>query len=346
MQKFMTFFILSILTFQINASELLHRSLMSHEKESNEFIWEQAEIKPFDELIISWDAARPQNGAFLIQVSIRELNSDWSPWLDYAFWGSSDQYTFKQVIPEHNIKVFQDTIEMLNGKQASAYKIRISAIEGASLNNFRTLHASTTDLKNHKIDSNVEESIYIELCLPGISQFALVDINSSRICSPTSTTAVIRYLLSNLPQFNLPQSHLSPLEFADQVCDTAFGIYGNWILNTAQASHYLGEPWHCCVTRLSNFHQILDQLKNGYPVVVSVRGPLPGSALPYALGHILVITGYNGCERTVICMDPAFPNDEKTIVKYTLDDFLIAWGRKKGLAYLFYQGGAGRLEIF
>ena len=141
---------------------------------------------------------------------------------------------------------------------------------------------------------------------------ALSDERSKRLCSPTSTTAVIRFL----SQSSLP----SPLSFADSVVDTAFDIYGNWILNTAQASHLLKKPWTCCVVRLTSFDQVIRQLQKGYPVVVSVKGPLNGGATPYESGHLLVIKGYDSEKQEVFCMDPAFPTDELTLVSYDLND--------------------------
>lgn len=108
-------------------------------------------------------------------------------------------------------------------------------------------------------------------------------------------------------------------------------------LNTAQASHKLGNPWNCFVARFTNFNQIVDQLRKGYPVVVSVKGPLKGSALPYESRHLLVVKGYDSKKQEVFCMDPAFSANELTHVTYALDDFLVAWGRRKGIAYVFDQ---------
>ncbi len=70
-------------------------------------------------------------------------------------------------------------------------------------------------------------------------------------------------------------------------------------------------------------------------MIVSVRGPLINSATPYARGHLLVVIGFNPEKGEVICMDPAFPTDEKTHVRYPLADFLQAWERRGNLAYLF-----------
>jgi len=36
-------------------------------------------------------------------------------------------------------------------------------------------------------------------------------------------------------------------------------------------------------------------------------------------------------------MDPAFNTDEETLVQYDLEDFVNAWRRREGVAYLFFR---------
>ena len=327
MKTFFWTILMTLLTSQLPATELMHRTLLEFEKTNNAFVWEEIQLKPFDELIVSWDAQRPLTGSYLIQVSL--WTSEWSPWFDYAFWSVHDQYTFKKCLPDQNIQVHQDAVEVLQDGKASGFRIRILTNENASLDGFRTLHISAIDRKTHTISFIPCENVFVHLKVKGISQMALSDERHPRLCSPTSTTAVINFLSNTLA--------LSTIEFANSVVDSAFDIYGNWILNTAQASHLLGQPWHCFVARLTTFNQIIDQLVKGYPVVVSIRGPLQGSALPYESGHLVVVTGYDSKHEEVFCMDPAFPTDDLTAVKYPLNEFLTAWGRRQGIAYIFSQ---------
>ncbi|MBA3816442.1 MAG: C39 family peptidase [Parachlamydiaceae bacterium] len=316
---------MSTLTFQACASQLMHCSLNQSEKESGVFTWEETQLIPFDELIVSWDAQRPIIGSYLIQVSV--LIAAWSPWLDYAFWGPNDQYSFKHSLPEVSLEAFQDTIKVLNEHKANGFRIRVIAKEKASLKQFRGLHVSAIDGTTHNIHLSHLENEFINLNVAGLSQITLPDERSLRLCSPTSTTAVIRFL-SNSP---LP----SPLEFANTVVDSSFYIYGNWILNTAQASHKLGGSYHCFVAHFTSFNQIFEQLRKGNPVVVSVQGPLKGSAFLYESGHLLVVKGFDSKNKDVLCMDPAFSSNALTNVKYALTDFLAAWGRRRGLTYVF-----------
>jgi hypothetical protein len=329
------FFLLLFLTAHLHTSQFLHQEIKRQESKGTDesdtiYIWEKMQLLPFDELIISWDAARPEEGHYLIRASL--FTTEWSSWLDYAVWGASDQYTFDQQLPNGLCRTYQDAVEVLEGGKATGFRISIQAKEGASLQKMRTLHACVTDLKAQKMTFDLGQYSSILLNVGGLSQMAIPDGRNRRWCSPASTTCVINYLS--------PSLRLSPLSFAEEVRDSAFDIYGNWIFNTAQASHLLGDPWHCHVVRLTSFDQIVHNLQNGYPVVVSIKGPLQGSAMPYESGHLVVIRGYNAEERKVLCMDPAFPINELTLVSYPLKDFLAAWNRRHGVAYLFYRSSA------
>jgi hypothetical protein len=103
----------------------------------------------------------------------------------------------------------------------------------------------------------------------------------------------------------------------------------------AQASTYLGKDWGLWVERLRGFQDLYERLLLNTPVIASVRGPLPGSAKPYLHGHLLVISGFDPERGEVLCMDPAFPTDEKTHIGYGLKDFLSAWKKRGNLAYIF-----------
>ena len=302
---------------------MMHRALSLFEKEAQYFIWEEAILSPFDELIVSWSSQRPLKGAFVFQLSV--YIEEWSPWLDYAFWGARSQKTFQQELPL--LSVFQDVVRVKGEKKAAGFRIRVEAKDGASLTHLRCIHASLIDHCSYQMEASIKTEGSIDLKVPPLSQIALADPRHTRLCSPVSTTAVIHFLEQS--------NRCSPIRFAGQVWDEAFDIYGNWILNTAQASHLLGEGWHCYAARFTSFYQVIEQLRKGYPVVVSIKGPLTGSPLPYESGHLVVVKGFDSGNRNVLCMDPAFPTDDKTFVQYPLVDFITAWQRRMGLAYVF-----------
>lgn len=305
--------------FQLLGNELQH---VTCQEKGNIFNWERVDVAPFDELILSWNGNRPEEGHYLIQVSV--LVDEWSPWINYAYWGVDGQHTFSE--EKQDVRGFQDAIEVINGKKGSGFKVRVLGEAGATLQGLYSLHVFLNESVPFKLSGEVREGVMVDLDVPGLSQVALNDPKSLRICSPVSTTSAINYL---------KKTNVDPLQFANSVWDSAFDIYGNWVLNTAQASHELGPMWKCYVTKLNSFNQIIDLLVQGNPVVVSVRGPLVGSAMPYSAGHLVAIRGYDSEKKVVLCMDPAFSENAQTKVSYPLEDFLKAWARRHGVAYVF-----------
>lgn len=300
---------------------------MMHLKSPIEQEWKEENLIPFDELMISWNAIRPVEGKFLFYVSVK-IN-EWSPWLLYASWGSDGQSSFlseKQGVP---VKVYQDTLQVMEGKNATAFQIKIVTEGYATLNHIHALHVYTNSDETQTIQkitaSDLTSSIYIKV--PRLSQMTLNHIRCTDLCSPTSTTAVMRYLLKN--------DTIDPICFAKNIWDSGFDIFGNWVFNVAEASTHLGSEWNCWVERLNGFENIYQRLSQGTPVIVSVRGPLPGSAQNYTKGHLMTVIGYDSLLQKVICMDPAFPTDGETHVFYDLSDFVQAWGRRENVAYVF-----------
>jgi hypothetical protein len=276
--------------------------------------WEVSGVAPFEELIVSWNAVRPQAGEFTIFVSLQV--GEWSPWLPYAVWEAGSQHGFTG--KEWNIKVDLDAVIAV-GAKADGFRIRVEAKKGAEMKDFRALHASTST------PSDILTPAYfaaptLSLEVEGLSQ-------KPRQCSPTSTSAVIQYLTGN---------PIDPVAFAERCWDHRFDIYGNWVLNVAAAYHELREtPYSCWVERLDGFEPILEALEKGLPTVISVRGPLPGSASAYAEGHLIAVIGFDAERQQVVCMDPAFPTDKETLVRYDLNDLLEAWARRQYIAYVF-----------
>jgi hypothetical protein len=325
MNKISQMLLLNLLV-PISAGNLFHYYPSQKEKGEKCFIWQLENIPAFNELLISWNAQRPQEGAYSIQVSI--LTMHWSEWLNYALWGQDIQHTYKNVDDHSCARVSLSAVSTMNKQKAYGFRIRVKVQDKASLKTFRALHVCATDTSFHKVDDTYEKCEFISLDVPPISQMTILDKCKTRMCSPTSTTAVIRYLT---------KSSLNPLIFADKSYDCAFDLYGNWVLNSAQAACELEGEWNCLVARFNTFDQIIKQLQKGYPVVTSIQGPLKGGALPYESGHLLVVKGFNPEEKKVLCMDPAFESDELTLVEYDLKDFVQAWNKRLGLSYIFFR---------
>lgn len=284
--------------------------------------WEEKDIAPFDELILSWNALRPKRGSYCFYVSVRL--QEWTSWLFYAEWGSQGQSSALNGTLDGQVGVYQDTLEVFRGLKANGFRIKVLVKGDAAISEMHGLYVYVNDGLSKAQEVALTSSIYLPM--QGISQMQLSHVRHKDLCSPTSTAAVICYLLQ--------RSSLSPEAFAPKVWDRGFDIFGNWVLNTAAAFEELGSSWSCWVERLQGFSQIYERLSQGLPTIVSVRGPLAGSALSYLRGHLMAVIGFNHQDRKVICMDPAFGSNQETIVAYDFASFIQAWQKSKLLSYI------------
>lgn len=292
---------------------------------SSSYIWKEETTAPFNELILSWNAERPLQGLFAIGISVK-IEGDWSPWFAYSSWGSDGQRGGDVNASEYGIRIDQDILEIYGSHKATGFRVAIEAKAGASLGTFRSIHANTLSLEEISPKKTAKGLDFINLSVPLISQMKLSHPRHRDLCSPTAATSVVSYLL---------KKQIDPIHFALNSHDSAFDKFGNWVLNMAQASTLLGGDWRCWVQRMGSFEDVYSRLKMNTPIVVSVKGPLPGSSLPYDHGHLLVIKGFDPIGNKVLCMDPAFPEDSSTDVSYGLHDLLEAWSRRGCLAYVF-----------
>lgn len=270
-------------------------------------------IDPFDELILSWNGVRPKT-PWIFWISLYQ--EGWSSWMRLAEWGEGIQRTFSDSC--ETAKTYQDIASPKSGL-CTGFRVKV---EG-DLAGLHSLFVCCSNLK--EIQTKILNLPPVHLNeFPAQSQQILSHKRARDLCSPTSTTTSINYLL---------KQQLCPAQFAETAKDQGFDIYGNWVLNTAAASEYLLPKYRIHVERLTDFSAIHNQLQKGLPTVVSVRGPLPGAPMPYQYGHLLCVIGYeNG---RVHCMDPGFPTSDQTHVSYPLSDFLDAWtSRRKNLAYV------------
>ena len=312
--------LLIFLIHQVIYAHVFHYIPQKEELLTNEFVWTQEYCDPFDEILLAWNAERPSTGAYIIEISL--FTDTWSPWFPYAYWSKDNQHV-------HNLEFFKQAGVFLHTQKATGFKIRVSAQEKTSFDKFYALHASLTLLKDHTVLPPTPCDNRIEVRVPAISQQQQKHDSKDRICSPVATVAVVQKFL---------KKRVDPLHFATSVRETMADIYGVWALNTAEAANTLGKQWFSYPSRLSGFDDIIYYLKRGYPVVVSIQGPLPGGSTTYAQGHLMVVRGYDPHRKLVLCMDPAFPTHEQTLCAYQIDDFMVAWGkRRSGLSYIITQ---------
>lgn len=277
---------------------------------STKWEWEEKNTLPFNELILSWNGLRPRTGKWTFFVSLKE-----GEWLPYAEWSANSQRSFHSM--GAFARTYQDLVE--SKTLCTGFKIKV---EGEELSRLHRLCVCVSHLEKHVLlpPSSLPP---VKLKVIGQSQLLVPHPRHKDLCSPTSTTTALNYFLGG--------PKIDPVEFANGSRDEGFDIHGNWILNIAEAFHKSQIPCH--VERLSDFTAVHRHLMGGRPVVVSVKGSIPGAPKPYPEGHLMCIVGFE--ENQVLCIDPAFPDNESTWVRYALNDFLKAWGVRKNLAYVF-----------
>ena len=294
----------------------------------SEIIFSKNNLKKFTQLIFSWNAIRPTSGYLRFWVQAKDSkNNIWSDWHKMFDWGHNIQRS-------HNIKHIKDIsyrhvrLEMENKTYSNGFKVKVSAHNGAKLENLKYINVSVSNLNDFKLEpirslDSLIKSIKIKN-IPFQSQMVLRDEDADRMCSPTSMSMLVGYLL---------KKKLDALGFARKSYDVGLDSYGSWPFNTAHAFEVCPE-FNFKVVRLNSFKDLYKNLTKNLPVVVSVRGKILGAAKVYENGHLILVIGYDAKKRKVICHDPAMPNSRKVLTAYGLADFLRAWERSRRLAYV------------
>ncbi len=287
-----------------------------------------AQTPLFNQLIFSWNALRPTQGHFSFWASVRNAKTKkWYSWHKMIVWGKRIQRSFldKTVLGTsyHHVR-----LELPKDTLADAFKIHVYGHNKASLNLVKTLFINVVNLTEFQKETSESledlRSVYIPQ-VPRYSQMVLNHERAEHMCSPTSTTMLVNYTA---------RKYLRPLDVALKAYDSGLDAYGSWPFNTACAFELSKGKISYHVERLASFRQLHALLYNKIPVVVSVRGPLTGSATAYANGHLLVVVGYDKKSKKVIVHDPAFEANNRVMVTYNLNDFLSAWERSRRIAYV------------
>lgn len=298
-------------------------------KNNNIWIWEKKGIDNFNQLIFSWNALRPNNGSFIFSVQVRDnITKRWYPWHRVAQWGKNIQRSFSSTNSQGTQFVYV-RLELHGCKVADGFRVRVKAKEGASLSQISTVVVNAVNLfkfnsEIYKRSNYTLPSIIINQ-VPKASQAILNHPKPNALCSPTSTSMLLGFLL---------KKKINPLKTAKGVHDKGLNAYGSWPFNIAHAYEESKGKFNFHVQRLDSFKDLHNYLLQSLPVVVSITGPLSGAASRYKNGHLLVVIGYDRRRRKVICHDPAFTNKSKIQVAYDLKPFLRAWERSRRLAYV------------
>jgi len=301
-------------------------------------LWTVNKTSPFDELILSWNSLRPVKGHMAIFIAVKR-KGQWLPWHKLADWGHNFQKTFlnskHRLVHTKHVRV-----EMQRGAKADGFRVKVVFHKGANPNKLKALFANISDMRKFKtIKPRASLPSVVVSGVPCQSQMRLKHPRYRDLCSPTSVSMMVNYFNKRIyGKLNKPL-HDYAVDLANKVYDQGtLDIYGNWILNLAQAFHNSKGNVFYRVQRLNSFYDLHRMLVKKIPIAVSVR-KLPGGATPYQHGHLMVIVGWDSKKKHVLCVDPAFGKSTLTRKSYPLNRFLAAWGRSKNLSYIpLYKG--------
>jgi hypothetical protein len=289
----------------------------------------QENVAPFTQLVFSWNALRPEEGYFSFFVQVRDAaTKQWGSWHHMVDWGKDMQQSYLSKSDGFSSYIHV-RLETDGKKAADAFRIKVEPHKSAALSLVHGIFVALSDFTrfNSENSEGVDNSLQ-SVCLsnvPLVAQLALDHEHKSRICSPVSCSMVVHHVTGN---------YNNPLEFAAGAFDTGLGVYGSWGCNTAHAFEQADGKINFFVRRMNVFADVHHQLVQGMPVVVSVRGSLPGALKPFPHGHLMVIVGWDNDTREVLCHDPAAESHDKVFKRYPVEHFLRAWECSHRLSYI------------
>lgn len=283
---------------------------------------------PYTQLVFSWNAVRPEKGFFSFWVQSRDKESSaWSDWYRMFDWGAGVQCSYMSK-EQRGIPQYAHVRLETGSRYANAFRVKVIAHDDAALKNIKSIFVCLSDFTKFKAEDTAFYENLPTIIIPNVpkkSQMALDHERNFTMCSPTSCSMLVSFLLGK---------DIDPISFAQYSYDNGLKAYGSWPFNMAHAYECCGSDFYFTMARLSSFAHLYSRLQRGIPIVVSVRGYMQGAPKPYDKGHLLVVVGYDGAKQEVICHDPAFKYDHDTVTTYALKDFLASWERSNRLSYL------------
>ena len=267
-------------------------------------------------LVGSWSAITGIDNTVELLVRVR-VGDKWSSYLSYGIWGLGRQNKGNTTVSTEGLaKMSTDELIILNDQKANAvqYLVTLRRDKLTSSSPKLSLVSLALELKNYDYYVNNEflpEVVDYEV--PMLNQ-NIVPIIGKSICSPTSTTMLLKYKGYN---FTNEDSEYEHRYIAKLVRDYGHNIYGNWVYNTAVIGALGLESY---VLRMYSLAELKYHLALIGPVAASVKGDMEG--LYTTNGHLIVIRGYKEIDGKTyfICNDPNLKNiyyeySEETIMK-------------------------------
>lgn len=246
----------------------------------------------------------------------------WSPWATSETLGSASfsPLPARAAGLHADVDVFTTTAPI----EAVRLRVRLPAADAATvLATPWLLTLSACDLAPPGSDGGPAASPRLEV--PALSQMREGGALGARVCSPTSVAMVLAYfgITDSVPRLAAEMFH------------PGLDLYGVWPAAICAAGRrgVLGY-----LLRFPDWTAARWCLDHGLPIIASVRyaaGELAGAAVAATVGHLLVLTGYEG--EHVLVNDPAAPDASSVRRRYALSELTRAWLERTGVGYVLFR---------
>lgn len=300
-------------------------------------------------IIASWNVVAP-NGTW-VRVQVRGKTAtrtgSWDKIADWGYGTAGVHRASGTAQSDDYSRVNVDTVVTNGTYRYRSWQIRVLLVRPYGVNATPRLSsigavAATYSTRNPAV-SRTTMTADTKLAVPRYSQmihrgeYDQWGGGGASWCSPTSVSMVLRYFGSGPEPADYSWSKYAD-SFVDHAArytyDYRYDAAGNWPFNTAYAGRYGLDAF---VTRLNNLRDAEAFIKNGIPVVASIRyakGALTGSAVASSNGHLLVIVGFLKDGRVVV-NDPAASSNSTVRRVYNRSQFEKAWlGGSGGVSYI------------
>ncbi len=293
-----------------------------------EIIFSKSDITAFTQLVVSWNAQKPKKGHFVFHVQVRENKTKkWGKWHCMYEWGHNKQRSHYSKSDEtssyHHVRLEAEKNKTLDGFHIKVVgkNENISLIHGlfANASDEKEFSSEVATITKHPS----LHSVHVKN-VGKIAQLGIKHKDAPRICSPSSCAMVYQFLKK--------QRH-NVQTCMQSVFDYGLKTYGSWPFNVSHLFDISGGSVYVWVQRLCSFSDLHTHLDNNVPVIVSVRGALPGALKHFTYGHLLVVVGFDARTKQVICHDPACYEIDHVEKRYALKDFVVAWEKSRRLVY-------------
>ncbi len=285
----------------------------------------------FDELVVSWNAARSLKLSVEADVC---TGGRWAgPYCLGRWVGGRFAAGRTSVQGQRDAAGRVSTDTLILSKPARETRLRIIFPSGAAgVKGLRFVGLSFADSKAlPKALVSDRQAWGRELVVPRLCQ---LDFEGGKVwCSPTTVAMVQSHWAKVLSR---PELKATVPQVAGEVFDPGWDGTGNWPFNTAFAGSFPGIRGY--VVRLSDVSELEAFVLAGIPVPVSVAyNVLKGMPPRKGDGHLIVCVGFakNG---DIVVNDPAKSPSVRWV--YPRGDFVKAWARSKNTAYLIYPESA------